>query len=202
RWPRDWSSDVCSSDLSSRDLTLVDAKEGEEVLFEAVTAPTYSREGLRTGLVTVMRDVTDLRKADQEVRANLEKLMQAEEIVRQDRDRMSLVIEAVGDPIIVADNAGKPVQFDSLAAQLFGKVGEDVRDQGRVRNLVKLSAYLTAFTFSFGQTEEGKLKLFHPHTGAQIEYNTRSGKILDARGQVSHTVTVLRDLSALRKVEE
>jgi signal transduction histidine kinase len=94
------------------------------------------------------------------------------------------------------------VQFDTLAAQLFGKVGEDVRDQGRVRNLVKLSAYLTAFTFSFGQTEEGKLKLYHPQSDTQIEYNTRSGKILDARGQVSHTVTVLRDLSALRKVEE
>src|SRR6266850_455141 len=196
------SSMAMSGTDSYRDLTLVDAKEGEEVLFEAVTAPTYSREGLRTGLVTVMRDVTDLRKADQEVRANLEKLMQAEEIVRQDRDRMSLVIEAVGDPIIVADNAGKPVQFDTLAAQLFGKIGEDVRDQGRVRNLVKLSAYLTAFTFAFGQTEEGKLKLYHPPTDTHVEFNTRSGKILDARGQVSHTVTVLRDLSALRKVEE
>ena len=196
------SSMAMSGTDSSRDLTLVDAKEGEEVLFEAVTAPTYSREGLRTGLVTVMRDVTDLRKADQEVRANLEKLMQAEEIVRQDRDRMSLVIEAVGDPIIVADNAGKPVQFDTLATQLFGKIGEDVRDQGRVRNLVRLSAYLTAFTFAFGQTEEGKLKLYHPPTDTHVEFNTRSGKILDARGQVSHTVTVLRDLSALRKVEE
>ena len=94
------------------------------------------------------------------------------------------------------------MQFDTLAAQLFGKVGEDVRDQGRVRNLVKLSAYLTAFTFAFGQTEEGKLKLYHPPTDTYVEFNTRSGKILDARGQVSHTVTVLRDLSALRKVEE
>jgi signal transduction histidine kinase len=71
-----------------------------------------------------------------------------------------------------------------------------------VRNLVKLSAYLTAFTFAFGQTEEGKLKLYHPPSDTHIEFNTRSGKILDARGQVSHTVTVLRDLSALRKVEE
>ena len=136
-----------------------------------------------------------LRKADRKCAQNLEKLMQAEEIVRQDRDRMSLVIEAVGDPIIVADNAGKPVQFDSLAAQLFGKVGEDIAlIRAASRNLVKLSAYLTAFTFAFGQTEEGKLKLYHPPTDTHVEFNTRSGKILDARGQVSHTVTVLRDL--------
>src|SRR5512147_2759557 len=68
------SSMAVSGGDTSRDLTLVDVMEGEEVLFEAVCAPSYSREGLRTGLVTVMRDVTDLRRADQELRANLDKL--------------------------------------------------------------------------------------------------------------------------------
>src|SRR5205085_10054213 len=91
------SSMVVSASDTSRDLTLVDVMEGEEVLFEAVCAPTYSKEGVRTGMVTVMRDVTDLRRADEEVRANLEKLRNAEEIVRQDRDRLNLVIENVGD---------------------------------------------------------------------------------------------------------
>src|ERR1700761_3750142 len=42
-----------------RDLTLVDAIEGEEMLFEAVSAPTYGPEGIQLGTVTVMRDVTD-----------------------------------------------------------------------------------------------------------------------------------------------
>src|SRR5919108_2959796 len=56
------SSMVVSSSDASRDLTLVDVMEGEEVLFEAVCAPTYTRSGTRTGMVTVMRDVTDLRR--------------------------------------------------------------------------------------------------------------------------------------------
>jgi len=64
------SSMVVSGNDTSRDLTLVDVMEGEEVLFEAVCAPTYVSES-RSGMVTVMRDVTDLRRADQEVRANL-----------------------------------------------------------------------------------------------------------------------------------
>src|SRR5204863_273327 len=68
------SSMVVSATDASRDLTLVDVMEGEEVLFEAVSAPTHSKESVRTGMVTVMRDVTDLRRADEEVRANLEKL--------------------------------------------------------------------------------------------------------------------------------
>src|SRR5581483_4114322 len=65
------SSMTVSGVESSRDLTLVDVMENEKVLFEAVCAPTHIDE-TRTGMMTVMRDVTDLRRADQEVRANLE----------------------------------------------------------------------------------------------------------------------------------
>src|SRR5438874_2823952 len=74
------SSMMVSGKDTSRDLTLVDVMEGEEVLFEAVCAPTQSMDGTRTGMVTVMRDVTDLRRADMEVGANLEKFRNAEEI--------------------------------------------------------------------------------------------------------------------------
>lgn len=185
---------------SSRDLTLVDVMEGEEVLFEAVCAPTYL-SGNRTGMVTVMRDVTDLRRADQELRTNLEKLRAAEEIVRQDRDRLNVVVENVGDPIIVADNSTKLVLLDPLAKELFG-AGEAVREPQIVKNEAKLNAYLTAFTFSFLDHQNKTLHLFNPTTGTEIEYAGRSGKIYDARGQVAYTVTVLRDFSTWKKLEQ
>src|SRR6185437_7600887 len=95
------SSVAVSGVEASRDLTLVDAIEGEELLFEAVCTPTYSRDGLPLGMVTVMRDVTDLRRADQELRSNYDRLRAAEELVRQDRDRLNVIIESVGDPIVV-----------------------------------------------------------------------------------------------------
>ena len=38
--------------------------------------------------------------------------------------------------------------------------------------------------------------------GANIEYAARSGKIYDARGQVAYTVTVLRDFSTWKKLEQ
>src|SRR5437867_3858576 len=116
------SSMVVSATDASRDLTLVDVMEGEEVLFEAASAPTSSKDGARTGMVTVMRDVTDLRRADEAIRANLEKLRAAEEMVRQDRDRLNLVIENVGDPIIVADNSAKIVLVDVSAGKKLGQV--------------------------------------------------------------------------------
>src|SRR5262244_3719284 len=101
------SSMLVSGSDSHRDLTLVDAIEGEEMLFEAVSAPTYGPDGIQLGTVTVMRDVTDLRRADQELRLNYDKLREAEEVVRQDRDRLNLIIESVGDPIIVCNNAAR-----------------------------------------------------------------------------------------------
>src|SRR5438067_6407696 len=194
------SSMVVSASDSSRDLTLVDVMEGEEVLFEAVCAPTYVSES-RTGMVTVMRDVTDLRRADQEVRANLEKLRAAEEVVRQDRDRLNLVVENVGDPILVADNAAKIVLLDPLAKELFGSAGS-ARDPQVVKNEAKLDAYLTAFTFSFLDRQNKPLHLYNLSSKSDIEYAARSGKIYDARGQVAYTVTVLRDFSTWKKLEQ
>src|SRR5438874_9223866 len=131
---------------ANRDMTLVDVSEGEEVLFEAVTAPSFSRDGMRSGLVTVMRDVTDLRRADQEFRASMERLRDAQEVVRQDRDLMHMVIENVGDPIIVADGSARVVLLDSLAQELFGRIHEatsgpfrlDTVDPRIVNNQVKL----------------------------------------------------------------
>ena len=195
------SSMMVSGKDTSRDLTLVDVMEGEEVLFEAVCAPTQSSGGARTGMVTVMRDVTDLRRADMEVRANLDKLRVAEEVVRQERDRLNLVIENVGDPIIVADNSAKIVLLDSLAKELFG-IAEGSKHPQVMKNLAKLDAYLTAFTFSFADKDNRSLRLYNPTSRAEVEYAARSGKIYDARGQVSYTVTVLRDFTTWRKLEQ
>jgi signal transduction histidine kinase len=148
-----------------------------------------------------MRDVTDLRRADQEVRANLEKLRAAEEVVRQDRDRLNLVVENVGDPIVVADNAAKIVLLDPLAKELFGSADLS-RDPQVVKNEAKLDAYLTAFTFSFLERQNKAIHFYNPVSRTDIEYAARSGKIYDARGQVAYTVTVMRDFSTWKRLEQ
>ena len=195
------SSMAVSGSNAHRDLTLVDVAEGEERLFEAVFTPTFARDGMPVGIVTVMRDVTDLRRADQELRQNYELLRQAEDLVRQDRDRLNVIIENVGDPIIVCDSNARIVMMDPLAEQLFGESNE-IRDAALVKNQAQLDAYIYSFTFSFGSKETGTLRLYNPATKTDVEYDARSGKIYDDRGQVAYTVTVLRDFTALRKVEQ
>jgi signal transduction histidine kinase len=196
------SSMLVSGSDSHRDLTLVDAIEGEEMLFEAVSAPTFGPDGIQLGTVTVMRDVTDLRRADQELRLNYERLSEAEEVVRQDRDRLNLIIENVGDPIVVCDGKAKIVLVDPLAQELFGTETDVVRDTIQFQNQTKLTAFIDAFTASFNDRETAPLRLFNPALRQEIEYDARSGKIFGERGQVSYTVTVLRDLTALRRVEQ
>ena len=121
--------------------------------------------------------------------------------MRQERDRLNLVIENVGDPIVVADSAAKVVLFDPLAKELFG-MADGAKHPALVRNQAKLDAYLTAFTFSFSDKQNKPLRSYHPGTNAEVEYAARSGKIYNARGQVRYTVTVLRDLSAWKKLEQ
>ena len=196
------SSMLVSGTDSHRDLTLVDAIEGEEMLFEAVSAPTYGPDGIQIGTVTVMRDVTDLRRADQELRLNYDKLREAEEVVRQDRDRLNLIIENVGDPIVVCDSQAKIVLVDPLAQELFGASLDSARDSVQNRNQIQFGTYIDAFTYSFAERETAPLRLYNPALRQEIEYDARSGKIFDERGQVSYTVTVLRDLTALRRVEQ
>jgi signal transduction histidine kinase len=197
------SSMLVAGGENSRDLTLVDSIEGEERLFEAVSAPTFNRDGMRTGMVSVMRDVTDLRRADQEVRTNYDKLRAAEETVRQDRDRLNLIIENVGDPIVVCDSAARVILCDALGMELLGKdEEEEERTPAQVKNRARFDAYITAFTFSFSDRESGVLRLYSPTVQAEIEYDARSGKIYDERGQVAYTVTIMRDLTALRRVEQ
>ena len=194
------SSMAVSANDSSRDLTLVDAIEGEEVLFEAVSAPSFAPDGRRTGMVSVLRDVTDLRRADEELRSNYDKLRQAEEVVRQDRDRLNLVIENVGDPIVVCDRDAKTALLDPRAQELLGT--EKSRGTIHMRNQAKLDAYITQFTYSFSDRESAPIQLTHPDSGQEIEYDARSGKIYDERGLVAYTVTVLRDLTAVRRLEQ
>src|SRR5579859_1660001 len=203
------SLSVAGREDNSRDITLVDVEEGREVLFEAVCAPTIDTDGLRSGLVTVMRNVTDLRRADVEVRTNLEKLRNAEEVLRQDRDRLDLVIRNVGDPIIVADHSAKMVLLDPLAQELLGKRTDEnssaalAAEPKIIKNQAKIDAYLQGFIFfSTTRNETRSITLYNPSVSAEVEYEVRSGKILDSRGQVSYCVTVLRDFSAWKKLEQ
>src|SRR5262249_41496872 len=84
------------------ELLLVDPVDGSDLLFELLSTVTVDpREG--TGIVSILRNVTDLRRATQEIEENYRKLRVAETDARTERDRLDLIIDSVADPILVTD---------------------------------------------------------------------------------------------------
>ena len=96
----------------------MDPTEGSDLLFELIsTTAGDARMGM--GIVSILRNVSDLRRATEEIQDNYRKLRAAEAEVRAERDRLDLVIDSVADPILVTDPSGNLVMMNAPAERLF-----------------------------------------------------------------------------------
>src|SRR5256885_210570 len=101
-----------------RELLLVSPSEGSDLLFELLSSVVqHPREG--TCVVSILRNVTDLRAATEQIEENYRGLKLAESDVRAERDRLDLIIDSVADPILVTDSSGKILLMNSPAERLF-----------------------------------------------------------------------------------
>jgi PAS domain S-box-containing protein len=121
------SAAVSSSETIQRDITLVDPIEGSDIHFEVISTPALNARGERIGMVSIFRDVTDLREAYEELAHNMALLQQAEAEARRERDRLDLILENVGHPVAVCDANGNITLFNARAEVLF----QQAQDQSR-----------------------------------------------------------------------
>jgi PAS domain-containing protein len=104
----------------SRELNLVDPDEGTDLLFEVLTHPLGSGNGIAGGsTVSVLRDVTDLRRASNELERQVQRVRLAEIDAKRERDRLNLILENVADPILVTDDRSNIILMNKEAEQLF-----------------------------------------------------------------------------------
>src|SRR5437016_1975312 len=118
-----------------RELLLVSPSEGSDLLFELLSSVVqHPREG--TCVVSILRNVTDLRAATEQIEENYRRLRLAEADVRAERDRLDLIIDSAADPILVTDSSGKILLMNSPAARLFTApdLGEVVEAERAVRS--------------------------------------------------------------------
>jgi PAS domain S-box-containing protein len=177
-----------------RELPLVDPDDGSDRLFELMSAVVTGPEG--PGIVSILRNVTDLQRATQEIEDNYRRLREAEVDVRAERDRLDLIIDSVVDPILVTDSNGRLVLMNSPAEHLLtaseGALGEETQ---RVRaNDAHFSSHVSnLFLTPAGERWRGELGLVDPGTGQSVPYEAISGKILSSSGEVTGVVTILHD---------
>jgi PAS domain S-box-containing protein len=178
-----------------RELLLVDPADGSEMLFELLNSVTRDwRTG--TGVVSVLRDVTDLRQATSAMEENYRKLRSAEADVRGERDRLDLIIDSVADPILVTDAAGAIVLMNAPAERLFtaASAGDEATQRAVRANDALFSSFLSNLSFTDPrELWRGEMALTDPATARALPVEGVAGKILAARGELTAIVTILHD---------
>jgi PAS domain S-box-containing protein len=197
------SAAVASEELVGRDLILVDPIEGSDIHFEVLSTPALNVRGERIGMVSIFRDVTDLRRANEELARNFIKLQQTEAEARRERDRLDLILEHVGQPIAVCDSSGKFILFNQRAELLFQERDDMPAQAARAvrNNSVKLTSFISALASGVETGRQAEIELIDPEVGDSLPMEITSAEVLDATGQVTAVVSVLHDLSEIRELE-
>jgi PAS domain S-box-containing protein len=187
-----------SESAGARELNLVDPDEGADLLFEVLTHDLGGLEGAQAGsTVSVLRDVTDLRRAANELERQVQRVRLAEIEAKRERDRLNLILENVADPILVTDDRSNIILMNKEAEQLFES--DDSQQWERAAtvqaNDTKFTTFISDFTISPSLARREEMTLHIPHTGVELPVEVVSGKILNRRGEPLAIVSVLHDLT-------
>jgi PAS domain S-box-containing protein len=191
------TSAVGMTEMARRELLLVDPLEGSDLLFELLSSRAKDeRQG--TYVVSILRNVTDLARAKEEIEESYRTLRVAQAEVRDERHRLDLIIDSVADPILVTDQEGDIVLMNTPAERLFSAPRVD--DELTLRRVRANGANLTSFvsnvlTRSGEQRYRGEIQLGDPLTGRPLPVEAVAGTILSEQGELMWVVTILHDLT-------
>ncbi|MFN2563622.1 MAG: ATP-binding protein [Gemmatimonadaceae bacterium] len=189
----------------ARELNLVDPDEGGDLLFEVLTHPLGARVGPEDAVLSVLRDVTDLRRASHELERQVQRVRQGEIKARGERDRLNLILENVADPILVTDDKSNIILMNEQAERLFqvtetsGGVPNQRQIQAVRGNDTKFTSFISEFALMDQSARRERMVLTQPLSGVGLPVEVVSGKITNERGEPVAIVSVLHDLT--REVE-
>ena len=191
------TSAMAHAEMARRELLLVDPLEGSDLLFELLSSRAKDeRQG--TFVVSILRNVTDLARAKEEIEESYRTLRMSQAEVRDERHRLELIIDSVADPIIVTDPEGDIVLMNEPAERMFTTTpvaGEQA--QRRVRaNGAHLTSFVSNVLTRSGESRyRGELQLTDPITGRAAPVEGLAGQILSEQGELIWVVTILHDLT-------
>ncbi len=179
----------------ARELNLVDPSEGGDLLFEVLATPFPEALVGEGATVSVLRDVTDLKRAATELEQQFKRMRQAEVKSRRERDRLNLILENVGDPILVTDEDSNIILTNHQAERLFEASADSPGEQEVRTNDTRFSSFISDFALSPDASRVEPLMLVDPDTHREIPVEVVSGKILNERGEMTAIVSIVHDLT-------
>jgi PAS domain S-box-containing protein len=177
-----------------RELLLVNPADGSDLVFELLSTITEDpRQG--SGVVSILRNVTDLRRASEEIEENYRRLRVAEVQARAESDRLNLIIDSVADPIVVTDASGATSLMNEPAERLFTvPIRASTAEQRWVQaNDAHFSSFIAGMLVSADQRRVGEIALIDPKMGEPLPVEAIAGKILSDHGELTAVVTILHD---------
>ncbi|MDC0714105.1 ATP-binding protein [Stigmatella sp. ncwal1] len=190
-----------ASSVRRRELSLVDPLQGTDLLFELVTTPMREANGL-LGVVSVLRNVTDLGRATQALGESYRRLRASEQEARSERLRLDLILDSVANPIILTDPSGSIVLMNDPAERLFSTPADNGEaSRRRVRtNDAHFSSFLSHLLSQGGARRwRGELHLLEPATGTPLPMEAVASKVLTDQGETASIVTLLHDRTETRE---
>ena len=182
-----------------RELNLVDPDEGNDLLFEVLAHSLGAGIGPENAVLSVLRDVTDLRRAANELERQVQRVRQVEITVRGERDRLNLVLENVADPILVTDQRSNIILMNDQAEQLFQIGDADKRSRREIAavrgNDTKFTSFISEFALLDDDSRRERMSLSHPRAGHELPVEVVSGKVKNERGEPIAIVSVVHDLT-------
>jgi signal transduction histidine kinase len=202
------SASTLEADATGRsvcDLTLLDPFVGTEQLFEMRTLPATNHFDGAHGTVAVLRNITDLRRATEQVTQNVHRLQTAQEAIRLERDRLNLIMRSVPNPIMLLDTDNQPILMNHEAVRMFRAVGPDGhrgrRAQVCLNNEAKFTSFVAALRLEPSGGMNSEIVLTDPDSSEPLTMSVTSTEVRDEAGAVAATVTVMQDVSRFRELE-
>jgi signal transduction histidine kinase len=177
-----------------RELLLVNPVDGSDLVFELLSTITEDpRHG--SGVVSILRNVTDLRRASEEIEEGYRKMRMAEAQARAESDRLNLIIDSVADPIVVTDASGGTSLMNEPAERLFTIPPRATAIEQRwiQANDAHFSSFIAGMLVSADRRRIGEIALIDARTGEAMPVEAIAGKILSEHGELTAVVTILHD---------
>jgi len=195
-----WNLDTASR-ATNREVTLVDPVEGTELIYEVITMPALNHRIGERGIVSVLKDVTDIRHMTEELARSAERIQTADLQIRAERDRLDLVLRSVPNPIIVVDNDNEIITLNAAAQSLFAPSGGGRHDQLALANDARFTSFLSQLRLEPSATKRGEVMLIDPETEEHLEMEVTAADVRGPHGSVVATVTAMQDVGRLRELE-
>jgi PAS domain S-box-containing protein len=189
--------------------------------FSTTTAPVVDLRGRITGLVAISRDVSNLKRTEQELRQKNEKLRAAqielaanaaalacsEEALRLKNRVLRSILDSMGDAVIVGDQHGSVLLCNPAAQQLFGLPNPLSARNGPVTASPKASVdplrHLTPLANALrGESTDAAELLFKDAPGGKLVWLSVTARPLrEENGKVRGGVIVCREITQQKETE-